>query len=67
MLCCHTIKHRSPPLLFWCWRWGGGMGPSIVGKTWPGMLSICGNPLELEAQVRNNSMTYQMPNAAFSK
>ena len=37
-----TFIHLSPPILFWCWRWGGGLGPSVVHRTWPGMLQICG-------------------------
>mgnify|MGYP002834406202 CR=1 FL=1 len=38
-----TFIHLSPPILFWCWRWGGGLGPSVVHQTWPGMLQICGD------------------------
>ena len=43
-----TFIHLSPPLLFWCWRWGGGVGPGIIHRSWPGMLDICGNSAELD-------------------
>ena len=49
-----TFIHISPPLLFWCWRWGGGVGPSIVHRSWPGMLEICGNPAELDPDWRTS-------------
>jgi hypothetical protein len=39
-----TFIHLSPALLFWCWRWGGGMGPSAVAQAWPGMFDVC--PME---------------------
>eukprot|EP01062_Namystynia_karyoxenos_P036412 TRINITY_DN26521_c0_g1_i1.p1 TRINITY_DN26521_c0_g1~~TRINITY_DN26521_c0_g1_i1.p1 ORF type:complete len:428 (+),score=123.25 TRINITY_DN26521_c0_g1_i1:72-1286(+) len=33
--------HVSPPLLFWCIRWGAGMGPMVVQKRWPNMFVVC--------------------------
>jgi len=33
--------HLSPGFLFYCLRWGAGLGPSIIMNAWPDMFRVC--------------------------
>lgn len=33
--------HFSPMALFWCLRWGAGLGPSAVENAWPALFRVC--------------------------
>jgi hypothetical protein len=44
-----VFVHISPCLMFYSLRWGAGLGPSVVDKTWPGMFQICKDEAEFRA------------------
>ena len=33
--------HFSPMALFYCLRWGSGMGPSVIDQAWPSVFKVC--------------------------